>query len=618
MSFSHLIASPLSNLSNVQRGCLGSWSEQKNDNFLPFLTRLQNERKIKMTSIYLAAPTHYRCPTYEALQQATMPPLPLAAATATVAYESSEDEERSLLFSDSDAEQEISQADDHNDTENDNLQWEDFMTRYWSNNIANNGNEFQIAVNADKILQMEDGDMMPHPLEPELDDMSHKSNNDNDDDDVIDMKNNDSMTLIKILSEVGLQSTLEMAKLHHHAGSTADRYSNHHSKSSKKKEAAEGTKSNSRTTTQLKKKKKQQLQDEFVIDMSNIPISVSKKKKKRANKAAIASSSSGGSMQNKNGQEISSSPGSSNTRGGSHPTKYSQSSALMQPASSPPQQQQEHEESLEDSLLAMAKRLSPGNDDNDIDNDNDDDQMIIPQQHHQISSSIQQQQPPNHPLSSTSIIPPPPPPPPINSSPLPNQNLIHQLGPIQTRTSLRSLLMKKWHHSWWMHYDTTSLLVFRSKDHLDDWVQNPYHGKREREYLVKLRVDFGDIVGATAAAGGGGASASHSSSGGAAGGGGVRAHQSQSSSGETNNKESNSNSILGHRILPIKQKSYHKNEPQMFQFKLERWTNMGVSVLAAFASEEEKEVQLLYDTILGIMEHCPFGGLHNIDHMLKH
>ena len=121
-----------------------------------------------------------------------MPPLPLAA-TASAAYES--EEERSLLFSDSDAEQEEggSQADDHNDTQNDDLQWEDFMTRYWNLNATNscssdnNGDEFQIAANADKILQMEDGDMMPHPLEPELDDMSHKSSNN----DVMDIKNRD-------------------------------------------------------------------------------------------------------------------------------------------------------------------------------------------------------------------------------------------------------------------------------------------------------------------------------------------------------------------------------------------------------------------------------------------
>ncbi len=146
---------------------------------------------------------------------------------------------------------------------------------------------------------------------------------------------------------------------------------------------------------------------------------------------------------------------------------------------------------------------------------------------------------------------------------------------------------------------------------MDDWVQNPYHGKRERAYLVKLRVDFGDIVGASGIGVGGG-------SGGSGSGGHLTTTSSNSNSGDSSHNTKESGNILGHRILPIKRKSYSKNEPEMYQFKLERWTNMGVSVLAAFASEEEKEVKLLYDTIGEIMESCPFGGLHDISHMLQH
>ena len=184
------------------------------------------------------------------------------------------------------------------------------------------------------------------------------------------------------------------------------------------------------------------------------------------------------------------------------------------------------------------------------------------------------------------------------------------MGPIQSRTTLRSLLMKKWHTDcWWMHYDRHSILIFRSKDHLDDWVQNPYHGKKEREYLIKLHIDFGDI-------GGGGG-----------GGGGNGSLDESVASGNNSNKDDDggedggqtTTNILGHRILPIKQKNCGKksNHNDLYEFKLERWTNMGVSVLAAFASEEMEDVQLLYDTIVEIMETCPFGGLHNIDHMLK-
>jgi len=502
---------------------------------------------------------------------------------STATYES--EEERSLLFSDS--EQESSQAGDADDTQDDNnLQWEDFMTRYWSNNNHdNNNNELQITANANRILMMEDTDMVPHPLEPELDIHNPISSSSLSDAPLLeDVAAADNMALSRVLSEVGLESTLQMAKLHPSA--SADHHY-HYSKSTVKKKEAESTKSR-----QTKKMMKQQLIEEFAIDMANVPITSSSslstvansksKQKKRANKAAA----SGLQVS----QEIMSSPGKS---GSTNYQQQSSSLAMVQPTlTSSPRQQEDTP--LEESLLAMAKRLSPGN-------DAPQKQQQQQAQHNEQRPSQQQQQHHHRRQHSTSSsIIPPQSPQSSSDSPLPNPDLIHQMGPIQTRTSLRSLLMKKWHPSWWMHYDTHSLLIFRSKDHLDDWVQNPYHGKRERAYLVKLRVDFGDIVGASASASGGAGAGGDGQPG-----------------GDSNNAKEGGG-ILGHRILPVKKKSYNKNEPEMYQFKLERWTNMGVSVLAAFASEEEADVQLLYDTITEIMSTCSFGGLHDIDHMLKH
>eukprot|EP00956_Cyclotella_meneghiniana_P027425 scaffold61313_cov56-Cyclotella_meneghiniana.AAC.2 len=110
-------------------------------------------------------------------------------------------------------------------------------------------------------------------------------------------------------------------------------------------------------------------------------------------------------------------------------------------------------------------------------------------------------------------------------SPLPSTNLIHSFGPILSRTSLRSLVMKKWSPSQWMHYGPHSLLLFRNKEQMDDWRYNPYHGKKAREYLVKQRIDFyGEMV-----------------------------------AGEKEGK----GGVLGHRILPVKRKSYGKNETEM-------------------------------------------------------
>ena len=99
----------------------------------------------------------------------TTAPPPVAAA-----YDSSE-EERSLLFSDSEPESSQSAGDNDNNNisdmdDNDDLQWEDFMARYWSHSsTATQQLQLDITANADKIIMMEDTDMAPHPLEPELD-----------------------------------------------------------------------------------------------------------------------------------------------------------------------------------------------------------------------------------------------------------------------------------------------------------------------------------------------------------------------------------------------------------------------------------------------------------------
>lgn len=75
---------------------------------------------------------------------------------------------------------------------------------------------------------------------------------------------------------------------------------------------------------------------------------------------------------------------------------------------------------------------------------------------------------------------------------------------------------------------------------MDDWRYNPYHGKKQRDFLVKLHIDFmADMVPAAATAAEGGV-----------GGG---------SKGNSSTKDG----ILGHRVLPVKKKSYGKNEDEM-------------------------------------------------------
>ena len=66
-------------------------------------------------------------------------------------------------------------------------------------------------------------------------------------------------------------------------------------------------------------------------------------------------------------------------------------------------------------------------------------------------------------------------------------------------------------------------------------MHNPYHGKKQRDFLVKLQIDFMDMM----ADGGQGGN--------------------NNSGGGGGSKEG----ILGHRLLPIKKKSYGKNEDEM-------------------------------------------------------
>ena len=556
-----------------------------------------------------------------------------------------EDEERSLLFSDSEQESTFSNSnsshhDNHHRSSNNNngendsddMEWEDFMIRYWSSSTAADSDDTQndedgfemtaaTAQSALKIVIMENTDLLPHPLEPELDhDISLLSNNYTknvisteraavstwESSNYLDGCETD-VTMLRLLSEAGIQSSLQMAKL---------LQDNHQSHFGSHIGDNSGSSSSSR---QQKKLRHQQLQAEFTIDMTQIPPRSSKRPLRRRKKKKEEIGGGSGSRSNTiSGSAKIATTGTMNTAATT--SSSGDADKVQREEQGKQQNKPDAAATLEDSLFAMAQRLSPGNNDT-----HHDDHQYDQPQHRQQQQHVRH----NSTLTSTTISSVDE----IKSSTtksnddqlynwsekkndsnlhlstLPNPNLIHQMGPIQSRTTLRSLLMKKWHTDcWWMHYDRYSILIFRSKDHLDDWVQNPYHGKKEREYLIKLHIDFGDIGGV-----GGRKSGSGSVNEGFA-------------SGNNSNKDDNggedggqTTNILGHRILPIKQKNYGKksNHNDLYEFKLERWTNMGVSVLAAFASEEMEDVQLLYDTIVEIMERCPYGGLHNIDHMLK-
>ena len=161
---------------------------------------------------------------------------------------------------------------------------------------------------------------------------------------------------------------------------------------------------------------------------------------------------------------------------------------------------------------------------------------------------------------------------PPDASPLPNSTPILACGSIMTRSSLRSLVMKKWHLSYFVRYGPTSVLLFRTKDDFDDWLLNPYHSAKQREYLVKARLDF--------------------------------------------YSEMKKPDVRGFKMTDIKVKTYEKKGKPMHNFKLEKWTNLGVNIVAAFASPDIREVEAVRDAVRHSLEMCPSKGLRSIDDLL--
>lgn len=78
----------------------------------------------------------------------------------------------------------------------------------------------------------------------------------------------------------------------------------------------------------------------------------------------------------------------------------------------------------------------------------------------------------------------------VTPVPPPNWDLVKHSGICLARISMRTLVMKKWKHSFWIAYGDHIMLFFKSRCHFDDWAMDPHLSARQREQLVKLRIDF--------------------------------------------------------------------------------------------------------------------------------
>ena len=98
--------------------------------------------------------------------------------------------------------------------------------------------------------------------------------------------------------------------------------------------------------------------------------------------------------------------------------------------------------------------------------------------------------------------------------------------------------------------------MFRSEEDFKDWLKNPYHSVEEREFLIKLNVDFINDV--------------------------------------------KSPKVLAYRTTQLKHKKYENG--MMYQFKLEKVMDYGPNIAGAFASYDPEEANKLRNEIYEVVE----------------
>ena len=135
---------------------------------------------------------------------------------------------------------------------------------------------------------------------------------------------------------------------------------------------------------------------------------------------------------------------------------------------------------------------------------------------------------------------------PVDASPLPDAEAILASGHILSRVSLRTILTKKWKQTYWAQYGPTMLLLFRTVGDYQDWLTNPYHSQKVRDFLIKQKIDFVE--------------------------------------------ELNKPTVIGFQMTRPAMKAYERGDPMMWHFKLEKWMDYGATIAAAFASPNVEEL----------------------------
>mmetsp|Transcript_2925 Transcript_2925/g.5280 ORF Transcript_2925/g.5280 Transcript_2925/m.5280 type:complete len:399 (-) Transcript_2925:173-1369(-) len=148
------------------------------------------------------------------------------------------------------------------------------------------------------------------------------------------------------------------------------------------------------------------------------------------------------------------------------------------------------------------------------------------------------------------------------ASPLPKAELVRKKGYVLSRISFRTIVMKKWKQSFWIQYGSHTMLWFRNESDFDDWLNNPYHTQAQRNFLIKLAVNFvHDLY---------------------------------------------KPNVRGYQVTQCRTKPYGNKVVR--QFKLERWMDYGPTIAAAFGSYDPKEVDACREAIVECMKNTPLDN----------
>jgi len=149
------------------------------------------------------------------------------------------------------------------------------------------------------------------------------------------------------------------------------------------------------------------------------------------------------------------------------------------------------------------------------------------------------------------------------ASGLPKAELVGKKGYVLSRISFRTIVMKKWKQSFWVQYGGHTMLWFRNEQDFNDWLNNPYHTQMQRNFLIKLAINFvHDLY---------------------------------------------KPNVRGYQVTQCRTKPYGNNKV-VRQFKLERWMDYGPTIAAAFGSYDSKEVDACREAIVECMKNTPLDN----------